>query len=493
MACCWLTPCDGDKTRNQGLPKAFVNGKVSLTHPYDGSCQRVFFSLSDGAIVGNPRIQFHESIIMKNVQQQKHQHKHQQKQQFPFLMVTLPQDSIRTMDQEYFTLREQENRIPTGLPQRLLLTQDLTDDLCTQLEYQVAGSIPIVFGRYINNDDDSNDDPSNSHHHHYHYYYVHDPRYVLQENTVENPLPDGGGTLVQQTKRDGTTNTMALCSNVPQSFQNEAGCYLSHHPQACGGHQRSSLSSSFLQDSVKINLNKQTLNLFYSLSKEQQQQQQPRYIYAIQILNRTQEDEVPSPCQAATRSRWVQVPGIVTKHECVSTNNNVRARTVRLLTRLLMKENEKDTTVMMENNKNNNHKNNHKNNNGIRIRDIYFPSRNSLCHKKDQNIKGFQIFANGICWQHVHPDHLQIYDMTGLLLLLSTTTTTTTTILPWISRDDITTPAKQGLEQFTLPTNVPLKVWNEIKRQLPPPIGRLNQIIPFHDLNSSNLTTIPKI
>ena len=419
-------------------PKAYVNGKVSLTHPYDGSCQKVLFSSPGSTIEGNPRIQFDESIILG------------QQQQFPFLMVPLPQHSVRSMDQDYFALREQENGIPTGFlpPQRLLLTQALTNnELCTQIEYQVAGSIPIVFGQYHDPNDSTR-----------HYYYVHDPRYVLQDNTVDNPLPDGGGTLVQQTIRHGTIDNQVLCSNVPRSFQNEANCYLSHHPNVCDSISSPS-SLSPLQPGVKINLNKQTLNLFYSLTKDEQQ---PRYVYAVQILNRMQDDKVPSPCQAATRSRWIQVPGIVSKNECETTTTNVQDMTKDVLAQLLI--NEYDAAVM-ENNE---------------ILDIYFPSRNSLCHENDMNTKGYQIFANDICWQHVHPDHLQIYDMT------------TSSTIPWsTTNEDISIPAKQGLEQLTLPTNVPLQSWNEIKSQFPT-IGKLNQMMEFKYLNS-NLTTIPTI
>lgn len=56
---------------------------------------------------------------------------------------------------------------------------------------------------------------------------VYDPRLVLEENTVENPLPDGGGAAVHE------TNGQMWCSSAPRSFINEDQCVLTTSPQAC--------------------------------------------------------------------------------------------------------------------------------------------------------------------------------------------------------------------------------------------------------------------
>ncbi len=45
-----------------------------------------------------------------------------------------------------------------------------------------------------------------------------DPHIALGENTIENPLPDGGGRMVNES--DGEQ----FCSNAPQTFQNEEHC-----------------------------------------------------------------------------------------------------------------------------------------------------------------------------------------------------------------------------------------------------------------------------
>lgn len=56
---------------------------------------------------------------------------------------------------------------------------------------------------------------------------VYDARLVLETNTVENPLPDGGGTAVLE------TNGQMTCSNAPRSFINEDHCVLSTAETAC--------------------------------------------------------------------------------------------------------------------------------------------------------------------------------------------------------------------------------------------------------------------
>jgi uncharacterized protein (DUF1800 family)/uncharacterized protein (DUF1501 family) len=54
-----------------------------------------------------------------------------------------------------------------------------------------------------------------------------DPHLVLFENSVENPLPDGGGRLQVETKG------YATCANAPRTFINEDHCKLSFSEYAC--------------------------------------------------------------------------------------------------------------------------------------------------------------------------------------------------------------------------------------------------------------------
>ena len=76
-------------------------------------------------------------------------------------------------------------------------------------------------------------------------YLAYDPRLVLETNTVENPLSDGGGTAVVE------TNGQMMCSNAPRSFINEDSCKLSTSLTAC---------SSTVPPTTTIKLNAATLN-----------------------------------------------------------------------------------------------------------------------------------------------------------------------------------------------------------------------------------------
>ena len=58
-------------------------------------------------------------------------------------------------------------------------------------------------------------------------YMIYDARLQLLENTVDNPMPDGGGQAVLDT--DGAMK----CSNAPRTFLNEDKCYLSYAENAC--------------------------------------------------------------------------------------------------------------------------------------------------------------------------------------------------------------------------------------------------------------------
>lgn len=68
-----------------------------------------------------------------------------------------------------------------------------------------------------------------------------DPHLALQENTVDNPLPDGGGKLSIATqglwRGSGTgartPGEQVMCQNVKQDFLNEEGCKLSFLKEAC--------------------------------------------------------------------------------------------------------------------------------------------------------------------------------------------------------------------------------------------------------------------
>lgn len=81
-------------------------------------------------------------------------------------------------------------------------------------------------------------------------YLVYDPRLVLEQNTVESPLPDGGGL------NSVLTNGQMECSNAPRSFLNEDHCRLSTDTTACSATvpvvTTIELNSNTLQDIIAV-------------------------------------------------------------------------------------------------------------------------------------------------------------------------------------------------------------------------------------------------
>ncbi|KAL7541246.1 hypothetical protein ACHAXR_012136 [Thalassiosira sp. AJA248-18] len=67
--------------------------------------------------------------------------------------------------------------------------------------------------------------------------FAYDPHLALRENTVENPLPDGGGQLVIETDglRPGSDSPgeQVMCQNVERNFLNEDGCRVSYDTSTC--------------------------------------------------------------------------------------------------------------------------------------------------------------------------------------------------------------------------------------------------------------------
>ena len=71
--------------------------------------------------------------------------------------------------------------------------------------------------------------------------FAYDPHLALQENTVDNPLPDGGGKLSIATqglwRGSGTgartPGEQVMCQNLRPNFLNEEGCKLSYLKEAC--------------------------------------------------------------------------------------------------------------------------------------------------------------------------------------------------------------------------------------------------------------------
>ena len=59
-------------------------------------------------------------------------------------------------------------------------------------------------------------------------YWIHSTSFLLQSNTLEQPLDDGGRSVVNMTASAPYSRQRAVCSNVPRTFLNEDHCVLSN-------------------------------------------------------------------------------------------------------------------------------------------------------------------------------------------------------------------------------------------------------------------------
>ena len=108
-------------------------------------------------------------------------------------------------------------------------------------------------------------------------YLAHDPRVRLLENSLESPIPDGGGSLVAS---GGSHNGHgALCSNVPRTFVNEKFCQLSTADSTCTNQDMGG-------PAFTLRLDEETVARLSAYSK--------RYVYLINGLRVEQGDTLVS-------------------------------------------------------------------------------------------------------------------------------------------------------------------------------------------------------
>lgn len=244
----------------------------------------------------------------------------------------------------------------------LLLESDLDDDVCALVPPLKGRENFVVVGYYAGS------------------YWVHDPRLDAKENTLENPIPDGGGGVVEQTalEEDSPDWTLqARCMNPGMTPFNQDSCRLSYDDQACSPSPRSyNLAQAY------IDLTVSTFQRIYELSGGGDDE--TRYIYAVRGL-RQSGDPVPysPPCSPGAVSRW-------TLASCDSGLAVVSSETTEVFESLLYKS--QDTNPY--------------------IRDIIFPAVGISCGPGDGETFDFVVEVGGECWLNVHRSYLQVYDFT---------------------------------------------------------------------------------
>ena len=241
-------------------------------------------------------------------------------------------------------------------------------------------------------------------------YALFDSRLILHDNSLENPVIDGGGNSVLRStlreNRQGLSvvkypwaeqyyvyndQNIALCSNEQPNFLNQDNCVLSYEENVCVKEYTPSTKS--LKDVVAvITFDDTTLANLYNTSRASYNEtsgfDQSKYIYAVDNL-RWDDSILDSnitmlPCSLGNPvSRWIPRPDLGASNCTNSLTNRSNAAFVHAL------ENSNDENQY--------------------IRDLYL--WNDLdedgCDEVDYDQYGMLIMSEKEgCWENVHPDLL---------------------------------------------------------------------------------------
>ncbi len=184
-----------------------------------------------------------------------------------------------------------------------------------------------------------------------------DPRLVLEENTLDSHLPDGGGRVRSLTGEE------TRCSNAPRTFLNEEQCTLSDEPSTCG----SAGTPNLLIELSSVNI----VNM-YTITGQ--------YVYGITGLPLIDAfaNKQPWPCEPNLRSRWEILPASDCSHSTLGIETNAT------LVDLLLQKAASDVNPL--------------------LRDIIFPISGKTCDASDDVKVEVDIVIGSQCFRRVHPE-----------------------------------------------------------------------------------------
>jgi hypothetical protein len=126
----------------------------------------------------------------------------------------------------------------------------------------------------------------------------------LLDNTVESPLPDGGGSVVKANTNVRKSKLSArFAPTYHITFLNEDTCIISNSPNACA--VGSSYQSELTAPRFLIPLNETIIRVLYQESGAGEVG--TIYLYAVDGLRIEDDKLVSPPCKRNARSRWVKV------------------------------------------------------------------------------------------------------------------------------------------------------------------------------------------
>lgn len=202
-------------------------------------------------------------------------------------------------------------------------------------------------------------------------YALFDARLILDENTIENPLMDGGGEKVlaslSRTTPDYTSYqdpTSYICANARQTIFNEGNCKLSTEPNVCNAVYNNQFDT--------LEVTKEKLKTLIEISQ--------RNVLVVEGLSISGASVTFSPCEPHSISRWLRVNGTSAECNLASTiDQNTRSQ----LSAAIYSTRDENPYVS----------------------DIYF---RGTCSQADIGKVGMKVFVDELdqCFENVHPDLL---------------------------------------------------------------------------------------
>lgn len=219
--------------------------------------------------------------------------------------------------------------------------------------------------------------------------FAYDPHLALLENTVENPLPDGGGKLSIATqglwRGSGTgvrtPGEQVICQNLEKNFINEAGCKLSYLKEACSPMQYPD-EMIHLDQSTVAGLRQMTSKDVYIVEN-------------LEIDDTLHSSEEGAPCgDGAQISRWILDENNLSCTSQVALGDE----TVHMFRSLIDARGESAVPNAQL----------------VDVRKAAFP--NGLqCSASDKTKTRFGSISasDGTCWRHVHYQEHSVVDFSG--------------------------------------------------------------------------------
>ena len=321
-----------------------------------GKVQIIVNSICRTLEAGNPRIQFLSSNPQKP----------------PTVITMASSNAINNFIPVPGTVKNEEFLLPDGLD----------DPICKAIP---LGEYPV----YLDFTDGT--------------YLSFDPRLTLLNNTMDEPLPEGGGT---------SHLFGARCSNVARTFLNADSCVLSNIASVC--------SNVVDYSDLEIELSQSNLYSLFDLTSS--------YVYAIAGLQAK-----TSPCVLNSRSRWERINE---SPSCPGGATSFTDATGATLKTLLESPDHDD----------------------LWLRDILYTDSGQQCRQSTSTpsaTKDIQIIADSACWKLVHQDHYSVHDMSPWVPLHPGGTT------------QITQFAVEGGMILTYPHPDDMARWENNKHQFP--------------------------